>query len=126
MANQADHETMHAITWTSAIHATLLNSSTQLPTGGGDLAASMLSFYQDIFISTMSDPNLQDRHTKNLPCSIYSQLQVWRHDPFWLVMPYAIAVGVTIPILLVAMHDCIQKRFCRRCQLQHIRHDIAE
>lgn len=110
LANDTTGDT-YAITNSDVTQTTLLDPSTQLPTGGDDLAASVSDYYRDVFVSMLSDVNLHDRQLSNISCSVTSSVQVWKYEPFWLVLPYAIAVGVTFIILLVGLHGFIMNGY---------------
>ncbi|KAF3765664.1 hypothetical protein M406DRAFT_68088 [Cryphonectria parasitica EP155] len=111
LANQSDPSTEYAITWTDTTQTTLLNPASQLPAGGDDLAASVGDLYRNVFFSMMSDSGLHDRQLSTVQCAITTSVQVWKYEPFWLIMPYAVAVGVTFLTLLVGMHGFIMNGY---------------
>lgn len=101
----------YVITYTAATETVLLDPNTQLPAAGPDLATSVSNFYRDLFVSMMSDRQLHDLQTTTVPCTVTAPVQVWRYEPFWLALPYGIAMGVTLLTLLVGMHGFIKNGY---------------
>lgn len=58
-----------------------------------------------------SDAELHDKQNSTVPCRVTAAVQVWKYEPFWLVLPYAIAVGATLLTLLVGVHGFVSNGY---------------
>lgn len=53
----------------------------------------------------LSDAQLHDvQPNTTLPCTVTAPIQIWAYEPFWLVLPYGVAMGVVAATLAVGMH----------------------
>ncbi|KAI2467023.1 hypothetical protein F4781DRAFT_433784 [Annulohypoxylon bovei var. microspora] len=87
---------------TSALQSNLFGDTTGLPVSA-DLAATLEQRFRDYFLSMLSDTRLHSQVNSSVPCSVKNPVLVWKYEPFWLVLPYGLAVGATVACAIVGL-----------------------
>ncbi|KAI1084931.1 hypothetical protein F5B20DRAFT_520275 [Whalleya microplaca] len=73
----------------------LIDQTTGLPVVD-DFAATLEDRFNGIFLSMLADKQLHSQTNSLVPCTVTTQVLVWRYEPFWLALPYIIAVSLTM------------------------------
>jgi hypothetical protein len=107
------------LTWDSAYgwidHTQAAQTKWFNPTTGlvlsPDFARTIENSFQDFWISMLSDTKLHSQFTTSVPCSVTENVLVWAYAPFWLALPYGLALGLNAIAVVVGMY-CFRENGC--------------
>ena len=67
--------------------------------------------FGELVLSLMSQPQFLSVINTSVPCSIESSVQAWEYRPFWLVISYAVATGVTLLVIAVGTYALLDNGY---------------
>ncbi|KAI1741957.1 hypothetical protein F4680DRAFT_464254 [Xylaria scruposa] len=76
-----------------------------------DFATTIEHSFRDLFISMLSATKLHSQIASSVSCSVTENVLVWNYAPFWLVLSYSVALGLSVTAVSMGIY-CFRKNGC--------------